>query len=360
MATLISIPGIGKTSLELLEAAGFHDSEALVNVGVAELTRELERANSILKICKRTPTQAAVGNWIEGARKLLGEPPPAAAPAGVPVVNNEPNAEVMALLANAPFAIPLPVRALVDAHLGVGDIPAAILLNHSSPGELDFKLDHHRLPAQRHAKPATTIGPGYVRLADTSGSRLEIDTSRMRSTDNLATPLPRTAPGAGTAAVTSAAVEDRLTLLRTPRSTTNKGRNPQSRWYIRGVLHSHPWSIYLGAVATLLLMVMVPAAVISAALLLASRELPERFSWVPDWLLVFPAVLPLFGLAYLIVGLGNCRICGQKLFVHRSHLKNSRSHRIRGFGYILPLCIHIVLFRWFRCTHCGTPVRLKK
>ncbi len=112
---------------------------------------------------------------------------------------------------------------------------------------------------------------------------------------------------------------------------------------------------------TIAVMVLVPLSVISAALLFLSREIPATFGWVPSWLLVFPMVLPLAGIAYLIWGVtGSCRICGQKLFVHRAHLKNSRAHRVRGLGYILPLCFHLLVFRWFRCTHCGTPVRLKE
>jgi hypothetical protein len=57
---------------------------------------------------------------------------------------------------------------------------------------------------------------------------------------------------------------------------------------------------------------------------------------------------------------GSCRICGQKLFAHRTHLKNSRAHHVPGLGYILPLCVQVILFRWFRCSHCGTPIRLKE
>jgi hypothetical protein len=33
---------------------------------------------------------------------------------------------------------------------------------------------------------------------------------------------------------------------------------------------------------------------------------------------------------------------------------------VKVIGYIFPLCVHIILFRWFRCTHCGTPIRLKE
>ena len=79
-----------------------------------------------------------------------------------------------------------------------------------------------------------------------------------------------------------------VALLRAPRASTNKGRDPLSRWYIRGVLHSHPFSTYAGALVTLLLLIMTPVAVISALLLLLSGETPEQFAWVPAWLLAFP------------------------------------------------------------------------
>lgn len=350
MANLISIPGIDKSSLELLEAAGFHNAESLAKAGVDELARELERANSILKISKRAPTSSVVEKWIGSARELAGVAEEPVGPSLMPV-NYERTPQVVSMLSYAPFAIPLPARVLVENQLGVSEIPAGILLNRYS-GDLDVKVGE-RLP--KSWQPAPAASSGNVQIADSASQRVEFDTSKIRSIGEmpaglLKVPAVKTSPG-----------NDRIALLRAPRSSTNKGRDPQSRWYIRGVLHSHPVSIYIGAAVTLILMMMVPAAVISAALLLLSAELPERFSWVPGWLLVIPVVLPLIGIAYLIWGLnGSCRICGQRLFVHRSHLKNSKAHHVRVLGYILPLCFQILIFRWFRCTHCGTPVRLKE
>ena len=351
MAELIDIPGIGKTTLELLEAAGFHDAESLARAGVDDLARELGRANEILKISKRAPNRTVIAKWVDSARELVGVSEEPAAPSLMPV-DYEQTPQVISMLASAPFAIPLPARILMENRLGVSDIPAGILLNRYS-GDLDVKVDA-RLPKVRQPK-AVQNSANYVQIADASSARMEIDHSRLRSTEDLSDPLVKAA------AVKTSPANDRVALLRAPRTSTNKGRDPQSRWYIRGVLHSHPFSIYIGAVVTMVLMVMVPAAVISAALLLASGEMPEKFSWVPKWLIAFPLVLPLCGVAYLIWGLGGtCRICGQKLFAHRSHLKNSRAHRIPGLGYIVPLCFQIIVFRWFRCTHCGTPVRLKE
>jgi DNA-directed RNA polymerase subunit RPC12/RpoP len=127
------------------------------------------------------------------------------------------------------------------------------------------------------------------------------------------------------------------------------------------VLHDQPFSIFFGAIATMGLLMLIPVSMLASALLLLSAEFPEHFAWVPKGLLVMPMALPMLGIAYFVLGIGcKCRVCGQKLFVHHRHLKNSKAHRIPGFGYILPLCVHILLFRWFRCPHCGTAIRVKE
>lgn len=349
MTNLRSIPGIGKASFELLEAAGFPDAESLAKAGVDELAQELERANRILQISKRAPARGNVVKWIASARDLIGVVENPAVAVTMPV-NHEISPQVVSLLATAPFAIPLPAKFLMEQQLAVGDIPAAILLNRYS-GDLEVKIDD-RVPGLKPARPV--VSSNNVKIAETSGTRMVIDNSRIKSTETLA----------GAAARPSAPTvnhDDRVALIRGPRVETNKGRDPQSRLYIRGVLHSHPVSLSAGAVLTLLLGAMLPLGIISAGLLLLSSEVPVHFGWVPKWLLVFPASLPVLGLAWLIWGMhGSCRICGQKLFVPRMCLKNSKAHHLFGLGHVIPVCLHMLLFRWFRCTYCGTPVRLKK
>lgn len=362
MAALDTIPGIGKTSLELLEAAGYSDADAIAGSTPEALTAELTRANEVLRIAKRAPARAQVDKWIRTARGLTGrdDAPAPAAEETAAGINYEAKPEVVEMLATAPFAIPLPAKVLIENQLAVSAIPPAILLNRYTAGELEVKIDAPGdIPEPAPAPPpaaAAKPGSDFMRLNEPEQQRLSIDTSRLRSTADLDVPRERVATS-----IKVSPADDRIALIRAPRSTTNKGRSPESRWYIRGVLHSHPYSIYFGALATLIVMFLVPAAVVSAALLLLSAEKPEAFSWVPSWLLAFPALLPAFGMAYLIWGYpGTCRICTQKLFVHRSHLKNSKAHHVKGLGYVLPLCLQILVFRWFRCTHCGTPVRLKE
>lgn len=352
MTNLRSIHGIGKSSFELLEAAGFPNAEALANAGIEELASELERANRILQIAKRAPGRANVAKWIASARSLVGlqdeEPKPVSMP-----VDYEKTPEVASMLHDAPFAIPLPARFLMEKELAVADIPAAILLNRYS-GDLEVKVDE-RLPAARPVRPLAASAAANVRIAEAHVGRLEIDTSRVKSIDALAGPAPRTS------ATKMVNEDERIALIRGPRENTNKGRDPKSRRYIRGVLHSHPISLTLGALVTLILWVLLPVGIVSGLLLLLSQEVPVKFGWVPSWLLAFPLALPVVGLAWLVWGMNaSCRICGQRLFVPRMCLKNSKAHHVPGLGYILPVCFHILIFRWFRCTYCGTPVRLKK
>jgi hypothetical protein len=350
MTNLSSIPEISEASRELLEVAGFPDAESLAKAGVDELASELERANRILQLSGKTPDRGSFEAWIASARDLTGLVNGGAVGVAMPV-NHEIVPRVAAMLENAPFAIPLSARLLVDRELAVSDIPPAILLNRYS-GDLEVKVEE-RIPAPKHGRAITTSN--NLRIADTSATRKEIDTSRIKTFEAMGVPTARPF----SPIVVNG--DDRIALIRAPRVETNRGRDPQSRRYIRGVLHSHPVSIGFGALVTLVMSVMLPLGIISALLLLLSVEMPGRFDWVPKWVLAFPLSLPVFGITYLIWGLqGKCRICTQKMFVPKICLKNSKAHHIRGLGHVIPVSIHILLFKWFRCPYCGTPVRLKK
>jgi hypothetical protein len=373
MSDLKSISGIGKASQELLEAAGILDARALAKAGPDELAEELIRANRILGIAKRPPRKADVEKWILAARAKLGLAPEAPVAitsdgnvghAATMPVNYEATEQVRDMLASAPLAIPLPARLLIAEGVAVADIPPAILLNRYS-GDLEVRVTDRKGPrgiprAPNLTKTRATSG-NYVQVADPMPPRLQIDTSRLRSVNDLEKGRARIPASRPPTLVTAPAGDDRIALIRAPREETNRGRRPESRRYIRGVLHSHPWTMMLGAAITLVMMVLTVPAVLAAALLLLSDIFPDALHWVSPWLLVLPCSLPLVGLLYLIYGVKcRCRICNQRLFFPRACLKNSKAHRITGLGFIIPAALHMLLFRWFRCTYCGTPVRLKK
>ncbi len=373
MQKLTSIPGIGKSSQELLEVAGFLNVESLAKAGIDQLVTELERANGILKIAKRTPPRASVEKWVHAAREAIGmneEQELAQERDPEMPVNYEGNPAVLEMLDRSPCAIPLPVRVMMDGGLAVADIPPAIFLNRYA-GDLEVRVSSREPEKQDKAEqplpepkretrrdvrrePVRSISANIQR-AKGPEPKLDIDTLRVKTFEEFAeTPVHR--PTRETRNE-----NDRVALLRAPKDDTNRGKDPNSRWYIRGVLHTHPVSLALGALVTILLVLMLPVAIVSAGLLLVSDQFPLSFEWVPKWILAFPASLVPLAILYFLVGLdGKCRICGQRLFWPRNCLKNSKAHHVPLIGYILPVSLHMLVFRWFRCTYCGTPVRLKK
>jgi hypothetical protein len=348
MSEFFTIPGLDQPLVELLEAAGLRNMKDLSEADEHGLTQELARANRILKIAQSAPSQETVADWVRLAREQtrLPEEEPV-----LEIVNHERVAKVATMLRSSPVAISLPANALKDKGLSVPDIPPGLLLSEY-PGELDIRTEK-RIPKTRAEGLAQLP---YFQISDSQiQSKLDIYVSRLKSIDHLGPVKTRVH------ASPSADTEDRVALIRAPKSSTNEGRNPESRRFIRGVLHSHPYGLYTGAILTVLLFLVVPTAVVAALLLLLSREIHKSFDWVDEWWLVFPVALPVLALGWAVWGLsGMCRVCGQRLFIHRPHRKNAKAHHVNGLGYVLPLCIHILLFRWFRCSHCGTPIRLKK
>jgi len=378
MANITSIPGIERSTQELLEVAGFLNLESLARAGVDDLVAALEKANHILKISERTPGRDSVEEWVETAREITGisaVPVAQAAPRQMPV-NYELNPEVAVMLENSPCAIPLPAKVMIENKLGVADIPPAILLNRYS-GDLEVRVnDRIRSDASSHPAPTdeapaphpdvrrdtsdvekTAAAPNAaVQRAAIPESRLDIDTSRVKSFEEFSS-VPVQRP----TRKKNQQETDRVALLRAPREETNRGKDPNSRFYIKGVLHTHPMSMAFGAIITLLLVIVLPAAIVSAALLFVSDQFPGTLPWVPKWLLAFPAALPVLAFLYLSFGLGGkCRICGQRLFWPRHCRKNSKAHHFPLLGHIVPTALHMLTFKWFRCIYCGTPVRLKK
>jgi Domain of unknown function (DUF4332) len=356
MLNLSRIPDISDTSLELLEAAGFSDIEVLAQAGIDELTKELERANRVLKIAENAPSRESISNWISHAQTLAPdrvakiEEHTSAEPC-LPS-NFEDSAEGKALLGNAPLAIPLPAHLLVEQQFTATDIPSAILFNQCL-GDLEIRVRDRHTTSSKQSSPNRSLG--NIKIAENHLNRLQIDPTKVKPTETLAGKAPCTSS-------TGPVIKDeRVALIRTPRAATNRGIDPKSRRFVRGVLHNHPIKLASGAILTLLLAFFLPAAILSGLLLFCSSEIPQYFSWVPKWLLIFPIGLPILGIAYLIWGInGSCRVCGQKLFVPRMCLKNKKAHHLYGLGYIIPVCIHMLLFKWFRCIYCATPIRLKE
>ncbi len=344
---LHSINGLDASLVELLEAAGCSEPASLALADVDELHHELVKANELLWLVSEHVTREQVAEWVAAAVAMVHASDEQASELiededhDQIEVDYERVPEVQEMLQNAPFALPLPARVLVQHEVSVSRIPAGIMLNRYV-GDLEVRVGRPR--SQADANPG-----GLPQRGVSGASAPGLDVLRMQALASAGSVADAQQP------------QRRMDLIRSPHPSTNRGRNPESRWYIRGVLHSEPMSLYFAALITLCLSVVLPLSVVCAVLLVLSSEMPERFDWVSGWILVVPGLLLLLGPGYLLLGLGSkCRVCSQRLFVHRSHIKNSKAHHFPGLGYVIPLCLHLLVFRWFRCTHCGTASRVKE
>jgi hypothetical protein len=275
-------------------------------------------------------------------------------------VNFEADPDVAEMLAVAPFALPIPARQLAERGIAPSEIAVAPLLNRAM-GDLDVHVTVEK--SQRKDLPGTSASSrrnaASVQVADVGFSmgRRGFDSTKIRTIEDAQGDAPPVR-----AASSSAGVQDeRINLLRTPLEKTNRGRKPSSRFYIRGVLHDRPLRVWFGGLITVLLQLVVPLAIIAAPLLILSDQQVERFSWVPAWIIAFPLALPPLGILYAFVSSGaKCRVCAQRMYVPKHCLKNRKAHHLPLLGYIGAVALHVMTFKWFNCTFCGTAIRIKK
>lgn len=309
MPKISEIPGISDSAAELLRAAGYPEVADLAATGAERLHAELLRMHKAAGRSGPPIELQLVREWVLAAAQLL---------------------------ASGPLALPLSGRVLGERGIPLAEVPLGIL-----PGA-----------------PAASRGPLAPNLTITRGlglpERTPLDQSRVRSVSELKTPAQRAREEA----------EARRTppnLLKVTRTETNQGVSPSSRRYIRGVLHPHRIRMVLGALITVAFILLLPVSVVAVVLLLAPDMLGGGVEWVPQWLVAFPACLLAVGMLYLLIAARmKCRVCAQRLLVPKNCRKNNKAHHARGLGYILPLSLHLLAFRWFRCTFCGTAVRLKE
>lgn len=417
MSDLLNIEGIGAQEVELLQATGWTDVSSVAKADVDLLTRELEAANNMLKIVPRAPERRKVERWVASAARLLdpsavpvkraslskaavsaaGAEASAVKPARVKrrrdassaelvsaqalqpeavadtageeglravsgSVNYEAEAEVQEMLAVAPLAIPIPARMLAEKGIAPGEIAVAALLNRAQ-GDLEVRVaadkpDRKDIPnAPAGSRRSTTAASVQVSDVGLTTGRRGFDPTKVRTIEDAQGDAPQVRASSSKAGMT----DDRIALLRAPLPGTNKGRKPGSKFYIRGVLHDQPLKVWFGGLFAVLLQLAVPLAVIAAPLLILSNENPEKFSWVPKWIIAFPIALPVLGLLYLLVSArAKCRVCAQRLYVPKHCLKNRKAHHLPLMGHIGALALHVMTFKWFNCTFCGTSIRIKK
>ncbi len=135
--------------------------------------------------------------------------------------------------------------------------------------------------------------------------------------------------------------------------STNRGKKPSSRRFVRGILHPSPYRVMIAAFFAILVRV-VFLGVLALLVLLFLEQ-------VETWTLWLTLILPVVALFHFAtVGKARCRVCGLKEFVPSGAHKHRDSHRIPLVGPIFSTALHLLLFKWFRCMFCGTPIRIRK
>lgn len=350
-------------AIQLLDAVGHADVELLAQADAAILREQMVVANAEHGIYKKLPGLNQIDAWIAAARthaaasaELKNDTPAALEEA--PLVNFENDPDVVEMIGLAPLALPLPGKMLAAKQVPVQEIPIAVLLT-SARGDVSIRVGT-KSPEKRQEKTVikTPAASGsYVNTISFGQKKEEVKLNRIRSTDEFTDPEKRKQD----LEEQKARNEERLSLLRTALPGTNQGVSPRSRRYVRGVLHTHPGQVWWGALITLALHFLLPAGIFAAFALLLKDNGSRLFAWVPDWFLALPLSVFVFGLLYLVISFhASCRICGQKCFVPKKCLKSNKAHHLPLLGYVFSVALHIVLFRWFRCSFCGTPVRLKQ
>lgn len=365
MGVLKSERSLNSNARQLLAAAGLVDVDSIAAADANYLHQKLQEVNARENMYDTLPSLSIVAQWIYEARQMVaasgnetdgcvdfqgGEQ-------AEEFVNFELDPDVLEMIAMAPVALPIPGKSLAEKKVPVSEIPEGILLT-AARGDVSMRVgtkSPEKVQASQTVKTPVSHG-SYVNTISFGLKRESVDRSRIRSIQEFVDPDKQP-----DVAQQKARAEERLRILRAALPETNEGIDPSSRRYIRGVLHSNPNQVLWGAIFTLASQTLIPLGIFAAIALLLKDNGSAPFQWVPSWFLALPLSVFVAGILYLTVSYSSsCRICGQKCFVPRNCLKNRKAHHIRFLGHVFAVALHILLFRWFRCTYCGTPVRLKE
>jgi len=351
MPKLQDIPALPSDAAELLEAVGYLDDQDLAGANISELHTELVKANEKLSILDGDPTEGQVKKWQESlfqdtaAGEFVEEEAVQSEPekedasqtssVAPDVTNFENDPELLDMLELSPVAELLPASLIKRHKLAVADIPEGVLLTEC---ELDMEVN---------VLTTSRISDSQRRIAD--ARRTGLMASKVRnfdqaeSSEHVVKPLDRGAPR------DSVSLSDGL----------NKGVSPESRRFVRGVLHPDAGRVRVAAFFAALVMISLIVGIIGIPwLLIHEYRSGDSMLW---WVIGIALTMLVSALCYVFWGLSaRCRVCGQRQFAPKKCIKNKKAHHIPLLGYILPSALHALFYKWLYCTYCGTAVRLKK
>lgn len=359
MPKLQNIPSFPRDAADLLEAVGYMTARELSEVVTHELIEEMLRANAKLRIMESDPSIENLEKWkhlatqsLNGKNKNLIESTPQpghttsrdsstpttpaeSQPSNEPV-NFENDPEVQEMLHNSPYAELVPVDLMKHHQVSAKSVTEGVLLTECA-GEVEINVMSSQQKAQLQRKTEEMRRRGLM-------------TSRIRSFDQAQEGEHHVKPLEKGQAQEVTSLSEGL----------NKGLTPESRRFIRGVLHTDPWRVRTSGIAAVMVQIFLAGVVLFVPGLIAYDYLyafPDSYWWV----VAIVSCFLLTSIGYLAWGLSaRCCVCGQRQFAPKKCLKNRKAHHVPLLGYIFPTAIHALLYHWFYCTYCGTAVRLKK
>ena len=327
--TLDSIPGLDSNGVGLLQAVGVEGCGILSRSDPSALLEEMERANEHLELVDRLPELDDLVGWIEAAQEIDGIEEPL-------VTRLEREVELVPIEVGQAF--PIPAENIVRNNIAVSDVPA--MTEFLAKDDLVEERLVEAGPSRPVGVPVREIAPkAFPGIEEGDKDAIAVSSEK-----------------AEVAPLKSIRRKD----IRTTASPElNAGKKLLSRRYIRGVLHPQPFRVKIGAVISLLTLVLLPLNFVAGGLALTVfKEWPLELKF---WLLLLPGLFFFFGFLYLTISRTvTCRVCGQPVFSQKACRRNPKAHHIPLLGHIIPTSIHLWIFHWFRCMYCGTSVRLKE
>lgn len=350
MKPIHDIENMQPEAIELLEAAGYLDSKTIFEHKVTEITTELIKANNVLQIIDTEPNRAMVEKWLKPIESSFGKQLCDESIELDPSLLIKPKD-----LLNRPFAIPISQNFIKEHHIDTNRLPSGAVrflneehaVKHLNEEHIDES--HYKVVSDETAqeKPEPEESSLFDDPLFTEKDKQILDKSRILTMETF--------KKEGSSVNAIERDKDReFNLTKTTRKETNEGVDPNSRFYIKGVLHKTVSRFKLGCRSFLLVNIMILSSFLIFSLVLVDRDQYWWAVWAP--LLGLLALLLFFTRAQQ----ASCPICNQKQFALKRCLKHKNAHHWPIFGYMLPTAIHALFFKWFRCIFCGTSVRLKE
>ncbi|MFC4995316.1 hypothetical protein [Rubritalea tangerina] len=341
MLSLSDIEGIDSPVVELFEAAGFTSVDVFILYRPEYLFTELAKANRMLKIVDEVPSIDALICWKESLIDPV-QYRPIFYPDELSTMSEEGQ--------RIHFATPMTEKFIESHAMDLATLPRASVVPAHEEG-----VDLVEIPEPTELGEESLLESGVV-LPDKASTgkaivqtiapeKRNVDKSKLKSVESLqqqSETLPVVEPNRE---------RDRV---RMAKKETNEGVDPQSKKYIRGVLHNDGRRTYIGAYGYVLSLLLLMSSVLPIVYIVWKRE-----DYL--WGVLAPAIAFLGLCVYVFVARkSSCPVCRQRQFVPKACRKHVKAHSYPGLGNMLPTALHLISFKWFRCIFCGTAIRVKE